>query len=586
MGQAAPSAASSAAAPLPQPQEDQRVRLFDLPPEVDNEIFPFLGADLSIGLARLRRTCKHGRQHVDADLLKSQIDTQLTGKGLKDVISYDLPSLDLLQRLLYIIDKSGDWAATVRIIRVAVHQGRGGGQLPIELTSADVEGVGSRAVVNGRCEALRQLSLIQRHLNMELERLDGEERLDVHRLTIHTLQTLPANHPFRERYDPANPVCVCVSIMVRGAGGESYGQWATDPVCAIDEYEYASVRDAVLYRMQHRGSEVAYQGVHRRNDAPRHNQLRDLASQPPPIWDCRTISTIHRAALEDFYRVIVLHGDQPGHQFEAHISITSYSTFAAVHLYTTERPVMGVGAARFPQTVTVVREVMRAADPVMVFGNQLDVALPPAAGGAGGGQGGGQTAGPAAAAAASSSAAAGAAVGYTSQHNGGDLMDIDSGDGPAAPADGQGGGGGSSSDLLQKIRSMRSLVPQLASDLERADNIIATHTDNTEDGALLAGSLSSILDTLTDAQSALSKELAEIAGHTTQVSAGVPAAAVGVSSSRESPAAAAGGAGISRGEKRKAAASSASSGDDGEAERPHKRAKGDGGGSSTIAEDE
>ncbi|CEM01655.1 unnamed protein product [Vitrella brassicaformis CCMP3155] len=97
----------------------------------------------------------------------------------------------------------------------------------------------------------------------------------------------------------------------------------------------------------------------------------------------------------------------------------------------------------------------------------------------------------------------------------GGLMDLDKHDGPAASAaaGGQGGGpngGGSSRDILQKIRLMRSFVPQFASDLERAENIIATHTDNkSQDGALLAGSLSSILDVLTDAQSALNKQLTE-----------------------------------------------------------------------------
>ncbi|CEM01723.1 unnamed protein product [Vitrella brassicaformis CCMP3155] len=97
----------------------------------------------------------------------------------------------------------------------------------------------------------------------------------------------------------------------------------------------------------------------------------------------------------------------------------------------------------------------------------------------------------------------------------GGLMDLDKHDGPAASAAGGQGsgpncGGSCSRDLLQKIRLMRSLVPQLASGLERAENIIATHTDNeSQDGASLAGSLSSILDTLTDAHSALTEQLTQ-----------------------------------------------------------------------------
>jgi len=115
--------------------------------------------------------------------------------------------------------------------------------------------------------------------------------------------------------------------------------------------------------------------------------------------------------------MIVLHGDQRGDAFEAHLYIHSFASIASAHLYTTERPVAGEkGAARFPLTVRVVRQVM-GADAERVFGNKLAIALPPAA--AGGGQGAGQTAGPAAAAAAtaSSSAAAGEAIASPSQQN-------------------------------------------------------------------------------------------------------------------------------------------------------------------------
>jgi len=286
-------------------------------------------------------------------LVKEHIEAQLAAKGLEGIItlSADLTSLDLLLRLAYFIDKSGEWTATVPIVRVAKHQGRGGGQLPIELTSADVEGVGSRAVVDGRCEALRQLSLIGRHLGVALQRDNkGEERLNGRLLTIHTLHTLPADHPFRDRYDPANPVC------------------------EFDGFAFASIRDAVLYEMRYRGSEVADQYVYQHLDAPRHNRLRELAHQQPPVWKCGTISTNHYAA-GDRARVIVLHGDQPQHTFEAHLYIFGGSTFSHARLYTTERPVAGrMGAARFPQTVRVVREVM-GADAQGAFGNQLAVAV-------------------------------------------------------------------------------------------------------------------------------------------------------------------------------------------------------------------
>ncbi|CEM06624.1 unnamed protein product [Vitrella brassicaformis CCMP3155] len=92
-------------------------------------------------------------------------------------------------------------------------------------------------------------------------------------------------------------------------------------------------------------------------------------------------------------------------------------------------------------------------------------------------------------------------------------MDVNKDDGPADSAGGQGGGpgadhgGGSSRNLVQMMKSVAS---QIVSDLERAEGIIATHADNNaQDGASLAGSLASILETLTDAQSALNKQLAE-----------------------------------------------------------------------------
>jgi len=204
-------------------------------------------------------------EHVVVEEVNKYIDGLLVAKGLQGIItiSPQLTSVDSLLRLAYFLDKSGDWTGWEPLVRVAVHQGRGEGRLPIELGSADVEAVGSRAVFDGRCEALRQLSLIARHLDMTLERVSNSgERLGGNRLTIrtrHTLprgslfslfrnrfdlnnpaceyaedrlkgyplmtirppETLPANHPFRNGYDPANPVCVHGGE----GGGNSYGQW-------------------------------------------------------------------------------------------------------------------------------------------------------------------------------------------------------------------------------------------------------------------------------------------------------------------------------------------------------------------------
>mmetsp|Transcript_19080 Transcript_19080/g.54722 ORF Transcript_19080/g.54722 Transcript_19080/m.54722 type:complete len:267 (+) Transcript_19080:90-890(+) len=181
--------------------------------------------------------------------VKEHIDAQFVAKGLKGIIalSPDLTSIDLLLQLAYFIDHSGDWAATVPIIRLAKHRGRVERRLPIEVGNADVEGVGSRAVFDGRCAAMRQLSLIQRHLGVRLERdNNGEERLNGCRLTIRTLQTLPADSPFRDGFDPNNPVC------------------------EYDDWEFASVRDAVwLDKMQYGGRRVVEQYAPRHINPPR-----------------------------------------------------------------------------------------------------------------------------------------------------------------------------------------------------------------------------------------------------------------------------------------------------------------------------
>ncbi|CEM38983.1 unnamed protein product [Vitrella brassicaformis CCMP3155] len=528
------SAAAAAVADLPQPQamssssHGRPTRPQQLLPFLISEvarsvaIIGALLAQIASGpLTQQQKLLHHSKETIESTLLQ-----RLAAKGLKDIItlSPDLTSLDVLLRLAYFIDNSGEWSATVPIIRVAKHQGRVK-RLPIELVSADVEGVGSRAVYDSRCEALRQISLIGRQIGPLVRRVNGAELLGGRPLTIRTRQTLPADHPFRDRYDEANPVC------------------------QEDGEEFASIRDIVLYRMDHGGWEVANKMVYQFDDPQRCERLRVLASQPPPIWDCRSTSTStsSRWVARSFYRMILLHGDQPDHTFEAHVIICSSDADAPadVSLHTTERPVDGKeGAAALPETVRVVRDVM-GADAQVAFGNWLDVALPPAAGAGAGDQGGEQT--------------SGSAMGYPSQHTGGDLMDIDSGGGPAFSAGWQGGGaggGGSSRDLLQKIRSMRSVASQLVSDLDGAERMIASQADSTLDGAS-AGSLSALLETLT-------KQLAEIADHDPQVPISVPLVSAGVSSSSAAPAAAAsaggggGGADGNRGGKRKAAASSAS----------------------------
>ncbi|CEM23728.1 unnamed protein product [Vitrella brassicaformis CCMP3155] len=319
--------------------------VFSVPKEVEEEVlFPLLWGGLAISLASLRSSCRLGRQRVSADSLRFQIDAQLTTKYIDHIIIYDLNSVSLLLRLLYIIENSGEWVGWEPIMRVAMHQGRGPGRLPIELGSAAMEGVDSRQVFDGRCEALRQLSLICRHLNspgrrndMRLQRVNNEERLGRCPLYINTLQSLPPNCPFRDEFDQNNPVCE-----------------HPDDYCA-------SIQDAVLFEMD---GPVFHVPEFQPRAMP---SIMDLVKQQPPLWNsCYTVAT--RQSPEGYLRrvVIVLTGDQPQDTFEVHLYINSKFpplglSAARTKLCTTERPVTGKqGAAAFPLTVRVVREVMGA----------------------------------------------------------------------------------------------------------------------------------------------------------------------------------------------------------------------------------
>mmetsp|Transcript_45820 Transcript_45820/g.113888 ORF Transcript_45820/g.113888 Transcript_45820/m.113888 type:complete len:160 (+) Transcript_45820:359-838(+) len=93
-------------------------------------------------------------------------------------------------------------------------------------------------------------------------------------------------------------------------------------------------------------------------------RLRQLATREVPVWGRHTVATC-QSPEGSVGRVIVLQGDQPGDTFEEEVFIDStMSSFGALssaygYLYTTERPVAGkAGAAQFPRTLRVVREVM------------------------------------------------------------------------------------------------------------------------------------------------------------------------------------------------------------------------------------
>mmetsp|Transcript_16624 Transcript_16624/g.47345 ORF Transcript_16624/g.47345 Transcript_16624/m.47345 type:complete len:358 (+) Transcript_16624:194-1267(+) len=172
-----------------------------------DKLFPMLGGSLASSIAAMRSTCRlASRQYSDATL-KPLINAELRTKGIDDIIDYDLPSTGLLLRFLYVIRNSGEWEGWKPICRVAYHQGRFDGPKMV-LRRGDVEGVGSRGLFDGRCMALRQLSLICRRLNSRGQRSmildhtsDGHELLGGERLS------LPVPSRSWASFDRNNPVC-------------------------------------------------------------------------------------------------------------------------------------------------------------------------------------------------------------------------------------------------------------------------------------------------------------------------------------------------------------------------------------------
>jgi len=352
----------------------QQPRLFGLPDEVERDsILTLLGPDLAISLGRLRRTCSHGRKHVDADLLELQIDNHLADKGIQHLIAYDIGNAGLELRLLYIIPQGGDWAGwAAPLICIAKHRGREVRDLPIRLSRRDVSGVGSRALFDERCEALRQLSLICRHLNrrgegdMTVKRAYGNEHVGRDKVTIHTEESMEEGNPFRAAFDASDPVCE----ITRGL--HEYAGWSLHARCEC----YASLRTLAVQKLCFGGGRTAkvaeaFASADSPTEAARYDRMRALATQQPLVWNRHSVGTSRKA--DPFERIIVLHGDQAGHTFEAHILFSTTPSTAQAALYTTERPVAGKkGAARFPQTVQVALLVM-GADAEVVFGDQLAV---------------------------------------------------------------------------------------------------------------------------------------------------------------------------------------------------------------------
>ncbi|CEL93574.1 unnamed protein product [Vitrella brassicaformis CCMP3155] len=545
---------------------------------------------------------------------QQHIEEELVRLGLRGVLSFTVSDLDSAFKVVYLLEQS--WEEVAEVLQWASQCDCC--TLPLSLTADDINTHWSETVYMALPRVLAQLMVVGRHVRFRdgsclrfLRRANGEVRGPIEpgfRLVFNP--PLAAGHLYQQHRLEHDPPVRSRNIYYNGRTWVSHAIPSTDASVSSVSSVSSFVKNMILDHYRH----VRYHRTNRTsivlNRRVAGGRLNGLLTQSPHTSVAGCTTTFSNSGARVRYLVLT----DSSHDFVAWIRLEVLPTIndVRVSVVTTEARVCASGAFkdRFRQTTQLGSEALGRGLEVVFDGQVVQDELPSewsvddsdddedgggeseaegdddddgyfdggdddddddmhsndgqeASGGSDeysellGREGGGQIAGP----------AAGVAMASHSQHSGGDLVDVDSGDGPAAPADGLGGGGGSSSDLLQTIRSTRSVASQFASDLEEAENIIATHTDNTPDGASLAGRLTALLGDLTGVRSAVNNQLAGITDHhTTQVSVVVSPshAATGAG------AAGGGGAGAGGGstrchcaEKRKAAALSASSGDDG-----------------------
>jgi len=149
-----------------------------------------------------------------AAALIQQIDSIIERDGLSGVIGYSplrqstgVSRSFRLIRLHHVMVTRGDWRGNVPVLRIAKSCGRVQ-QLPIELTEDDLHHVGSKAVIDGRPETIRQYALFSHRLGerMHLTRdAFGRDRLGGGVVVVYTEQTVPDR--YRDQSDAADHPC-------------------------------------------------------------------------------------------------------------------------------------------------------------------------------------------------------------------------------------------------------------------------------------------------------------------------------------------------------------------------------------------
>jgi len=303
----------------------------------------------------------------------SAIDSIIEKNGLTGAIGYaplrrHLPpqlgqSMDVcrpfqLIRLHYLMVTGGDWQGNVPVLRLAKSCGRVQ-QLPIELTEDDLHHVGSKAVIDGRPETIRQYALFSHRLgdNMQLTRnANGRDELGGLEMRARYAGTLQVR--CTARFGTNDRVCEYDGGLYDGFRGLIIKRCGTAQG-GTHTQDGNLLFCSCLPSMAFGSSRLVSNRFHRHGSAEYH-RIGVLFDQKPPLWDCRTIGYYVPSPYGDIpRRFVILCGDEEGDDFLAFIEMTKdpYGT-ADMYLYTTEAPQSGVGGAGSPLTVSIAHNKM------------------------------------------------------------------------------------------------------------------------------------------------------------------------------------------------------------------------------------
>ncbi|CEM29671.1 unnamed protein product [Vitrella brassicaformis CCMP3155] len=207
---------------------------------------------------------------------------------------------------------------------------------------ADVQRVGSKAVLDGRADSLKQYSLfghlLGQHEVIALRQIDGIEQLGETLVTVYTQQTLPVNHEFIGSFDPTDPV-----------------------VRANNEVDYMSFRQLAITRFPSQERRMCYRSIRQGLYAQFRHMLRraaDLLTQAAIPWgrQIRLVRVDHGRRSGSIY----LCGEGKDDTFAACVTLRSRDDrCCTIDLYTTETPQPHQeGPLRFPQTLQLARQLL------------------------------------------------------------------------------------------------------------------------------------------------------------------------------------------------------------------------------------